>query len=129
MSIRDLAEADLAFTLEDVNGFGWAVTLTDPTGFTGSSNVTAQVNDISQIVDPETGVAISGRQAAAVLRLSSVFAAGFALPVGIADGTGKPWLITFDDINGAPYTFKVEASDPDRTLGTVSLMLGVYDAN
>lgn len=127
MNIRMLAEQDLAVTLEDANAFGWPVTLTDPDGFTGSSNLTAQASDIGQMIDPDTGVPVSGRQAAAVLRISSVFAAGFILPVGIADSAGKPWLITFDDINGTEYTFKIEASDPDRTLGTVSLMLGVWD--
>ena len=126
MNIRQLAELDLEFTLEDPSGFGWPVTLTDPNG-NESSNLTAQTNDISLIVDPETGVVISGRQASAVLRTSSIKRAGFGLPVGIADTLSNPWLITFEDINGDSYTFKIESSDPDRTLGTVTLMLGIWD--
>lgn len=129
MSLRQLAENDLATTLEDsVTGFGWPVTLTDPTGFTGSSNLTGQSHDISQIIDPETGTAVSGRSSAFVLRLSSITAAGFAEPVGVADGDSLPWLITFDSINGAPYTFKVEYADPDRILGTITLVLGGWSA-
>lgn len=125
MSLRDLAENDLAFTLEDdVNGFGWPVTLTDPDGFTGSANLTGQSHDISQIIDPDTGTAISGRQASFVLRSSSITAAGFSEPKGIADTDSLPWLVTFDDINGAPFTFKVEYADPDRVLGTTTLILG-----
>lgn len=125
MNLRQLAEQDLAVTLEDSDtGFGWPVTLTDPSGFTGSSNLTAQSNDISQIVDPDTGTAVSGKQSAAVLRLSSITAAGFAEPKGIADSSKKPWLVTFDDINGTSYKFKVEYADPDRTLGTITLILG-----
>ena len=128
MNLRQLAEQDLSFTLEDsVTGFGWPVTLTDPTGFTGSSNLTGQSHDISQIIDPETGTAISGRSTAFVLRLASITAAGFAEPKGIADSDKTPWLITFDDINGASYKFKVEYADPDRVLGTISLILGGWD--
>ena len=127
MSLRQLAEADLSFTLEDsVTGFGWTVTLTDPNG--GAANLTGQAHDISQIIDPDTGTAISGRETAFVLRLSSVTAAGLTLPVGVPDRGTKPWLVAFDDINGQPYTFKVEHSDPDRVLGTVSLLLGAWEA-
>jgi hypothetical protein len=128
MSLRQLAEQDLSFTLEDsVTGFGWPVTLTDPTGFTGSSNLTGQSHDISQIIDPDTGTAVSGSSTAFVLRLSSITAAGFSEPKGIADVDSRPWLVTFDSINGAPYTFKVEYADPDRVLGTISLILGGWN--
>jgi hypothetical protein len=129
MSLRQLAERDLSFTLEDsVTGFGWAVTLTDPQGFTGSTNLTGQSHDISQIIDPNTGTAISGRATAFVLRMSSVTAAGFAQPVGVADSDSLPWRVTFDNINGAPFTFKVEYADPDYTLGTITLILGGWSA-
>jgi hypothetical protein len=128
MSLRQLAEQDLSFTLEDsVTGFGWPVTLTDPTGFTGNEPLTGQSHDISQIIDPDTGTAISGRSSAFVLRTSSLAAAGFGEPVGIADSDVTPWLVTFDSINGASYTFKVEYADPDRVLGTITLVLGGWD--
>lgn len=128
MNIRQLAELDLAYTLEDtLTGFGWPVTMTDPDGFTGNgAQLYGQSNDISQIIDADTGTAVSGKQSAAVLRLSSVTAAGFSEPKGIADSKRRPWLVTFDDVNGAGYTFKVEYADPDRTLGTVTLVLGAW---
>lgn len=126
MNLRQLAEQDLAITLEDsVTGFGWPVKLTDPAGV--SANLTGQSHDISQIVDPETGTAVSGSSTAFVLRLSSITAAGLAEPVGIADSDSLPWLVRFDSINGAPYTFKVEYADPDRVLGTITLILGAWD--
>lgn len=128
MSLRQLAEQDLSFTLEDsVSGFGWPVTLTDPSGFTGTSGLTGQAHDISQIIDPDTGTAISGRSSAFVLRTSSITAAGFSEPVGVAASDVLPWLVTFDSINGASYTFKVEYADPDRVLGTITLVLGAWD--
>ncbi len=122
MSLRQLAESDLAFTLEDPNGFGWPVTLTDPLGV--SANLTGQAHDISQIIDPDTGTAISGRSTAFVLRSSSITAGGLTQPVGVADSDSAPWLVEFESINGAPYKFKVEYADPDYVLGTITLILG-----
>lgn len=126
MNIRQLAEIDLGVTLEDsVSGFGWAVTLTNPQGV--SVNLTGQAHDISQMIDPETGVAISGRSAAFVLRRSSVIASGVGEPCGVPDGSTLPWLVAFSDINGSPHVFKVEDAEPDRVLGTFTLMLGVWN--
>ena len=127
MGLRDIAEADLAVILEDnAVGPGWPITLTAPDGTTDA--LVGYSNDISQVIDPETGAIVSGRQASAALRISSILAAGFTgLPVAIADRTSKPWLVGFDDINGSPHTFKVVQSNPDRTLGLVTLILGLYE--
>lgn len=128
MNLRQQAEADLGVILEDNStGFGWPITLTDPSGSTGNGPLTGSSNDISQVVDPETGQVVSGRSASVALRVSSIFGAGFnALPVGIADSNSKPWLVTFDDINGNSHTFKVIQSNPDRGLGLVTCILEAY---
>ena len=119
-----MAEADLGNILEDVNGFGWAITVTAPDGtqkpLKGSSN------DIGLTIDPDTGTAVSGRQATVTLRIASVLAVLPGLPVGISDPTSKPWLIQFDDINGVAHTFKVVESMPDRTLGVITCILELY---
>ena len=62
MNLRLLAERDLGVILEDsATGLGWGIILTAPNGarhlFTGFSD------DIAQVIDPETGVIVSGRQA------------------------------------------------------------------
>jgi hypothetical protein len=126
VSLRLIAESDLAAILEDsVHGFGWAITLTDPAG--ASKALTGFSDDIAQLIDPDTGQAVSGRLASAALRISSIYAApAMALPRGIADSASKPWLVAFDDINGLPYTFKVAQSNPDRALGIVTLLLEAY---
>lgn len=126
MNLRQTAEADLGAILEDsTTGFGWSITVTDPNGtvvpLTGFSD------DISQMIDPDTGQAVSGRLASVALRISSLISAGLALPVGIADSAKKPWLVAFDDINGNPFTFKVSQSNPDRALGLVVCLLEVYE--
>jgi hypothetical protein len=126
VNIRQLAEADLAVTLEDeVGGFGWPVTITDPAGV--SASLSASSGDIAQVIDPDTGQPVSGRLATAVVRISSVYAAGFTeLPRAIANTALRPWVVQFDDINGRPHTFKVSQSNPDRTLGMLSLILEAY---
>jgi hypothetical protein len=126
LGLRAIAESDLSKILEDKDfGFGWDITLTDPnettvTGLIGFSN------DIAQMIDPDTGQAVSGRLASAVLRISSITAAGLELPVGISDETLKPWVVEFKDINGNDHVFKVVKSNPDRALGIVSLILESY---
>lgn len=125
MGLRATAEADLAFILEDADtGFGWSISVTNPAGAT--ADLTGFSNDIAQLIDPDTGQAVSGRLASAVLRVSSLTAAGLDLPVGIADSASKPWLVAFNDINGNAHTFKVAQSNPDRALGIVSLILEAY---
>jgi len=128
MNLRTRAEADLAHILEDgVNGFGWPITVTAPGG-TPQKTLTGFSDDISQIIDPDTGQAVSGRMASATLRISSLVAAGFTeLPVAVSDSSKKPWTISFNDINGNTYLFKVEQSNPDRALGIVALLLELYE--
>lgn len=125
MGLRQQAEADLAYILEDsVGGFGYPITLTDPAGLTDT--FTGFSDDIAQVIDPDTGTAVSGRLASVALRISSLYAAGFKLPKGIADTGSKPWVVTFDDINGLPYTFKISESNPDRAAGIVVCLLEAY---
>lgn len=125
MSLRQQAEADLGLIIEDeTSGFGWPITVTDPSGTVRP--LTGLSDDIAQIIDPDTGEAVSGRLASVALRISSLTTAGLALPVGIADSGIKPWIVEFDDINGNPYKFKVSQSNPDRALGLVTLLLELY---
>lgn len=125
MSLRQLAEADLGVILEDgATGFGWPITITDPAGDTGT--LTGFSDDIAQIIDPDTGQAVSGRLASVALRISSLALEGLTLPRGIADAGSKPWVIEFDDINGNAFKFKVSESNPDRALGLVTCLLELY---
>lgn len=128
MSLRTQAENDLAFIVEDVNGFGWTIQLTDPSGYTATGPLVGLSNDISQIIDPDTGQVVSGRSASVALRISTLVSKGYSLPRNIADNNSKPWLVRFDDINGNPYTFKIRSTDPDRALGLIVCTLEAYAA-
>lgn len=128
MSLRETAEADLAFILEgDEQGFRWPITVTDPAGNV-SDGLFGLSNDIAQLIDPDTGQAVSGRLASVSIRIGALTAQvpSMALPQGIADAASKPWVVSFDDINGNPYTFKVAQSNPDRALGLVTCVLETY---
>lgn len=126
MGLRETMESDLGVILEDdVYGPAWLITVTDPAGNTPPA-FKGYSNDISQLIDPDTGQAVSGRLASITLRISSLTTAGLGLPVGISNAVGKPWIVQFDDINGNPFKFKVSQSNPDRTLGIVTCLLELY---
>ena len=78
------------------------------------------------MIDPDTGEPVTGRSASISLRISSLTAASLGIPVGIADTTGLPWLVEFDDINGNAFKFKVAKSAPDRAMGIVTCWLETY---
>ena len=125
MGLRETAESDLGGILEDsVTGFGWAIAVTSPALVT--VNLTGFSDDISQVIDPETGGVVSGRLITASLRMSSLNAAFSELPVGINGKASKPWLFEFLDIAGVSAKFKVVQSNPDRALGIVSFILELY---
>ena len=129
MGLRADAEKDLAFILEDdIRGGAFPITVTDPAGFTSVDQLKGYTNDISQLIDSDTGQAVSGRLATVSLRISSLIAAGYTtLPENVPDASSKPWLIEFDDMNGKSYKFKVSESNPDRAIGIVTCMLGKYN--
>lgn len=124
MSLRDQAAADLQTFLEDTAGFGVPITVTDPAGT--SVELTGFSTDIGETIDPETGTVVTGRSASVALSLARLTTEGLGIPRGIADGSGKPWVVTFDDIEGNAHTFKVSSSAPDRAAGIVTCMLEAY---
>ena len=126
MSLRSTAEADLAVILEDDQfGFGWQINLTSPDSLV--ADLVGYSDDISQVIDPDTGVAVSGRLASAVFRISSLIDAGFVtLPIGVMDSSKAPWVVKFADINGNAGVFKVREGNPDRMLGIIACTLELY---
>lgn len=118
MDLHQLAENDLAFTLERD---GQSVTLIDPNGV--SAEVPAISNDISLLIDPDTGAPVSGRNVSVALRLSRIRNAGLEVPKGIEDGARVPWCVEYTTIEGVTVRTKVVASNPDRSVGVVTLRL------
>jgi hypothetical protein len=127
VGLRTIAEADLGAILEDsVTGFGFPITVTSPSGTVGA--LTGFTDDISQLIDPDTGQAVSGRLASIALRISTINSTfpGQGLPINIANAALKPWIVEFNDINGNPHRFKVSESNPDRAIGVLICTLELY---
>jgi hypothetical protein len=122
MGLRAIAAADLKAIVENTSEFGWPVTVTKPGG--PSVAMVGLSTDISQTIDPDTGQAVSGRNASVTLVMSSLLTAFSELPRGVADGV--PWVVQFDDIAGAAHSFKVLEALPDRAIGCVVCLLEFY---
>lgn len=125
MGLSEVAAADLRAILEDdVGGFGVAITVTSPDGV--SAVINGFTTRITEEIDPETGIAVTGTKAHALLHVDSLAAAGLGVPKGVADGSIKPWRIAFADATGATRVYKVQASMPDDKFGLVRCILEAY---
>lgn len=124
MSLREIAAADNRTILENEDDFGWPITVIDPEE--SSLEMVGFSNDIAQVIDPQTGQAVSGRLASVALSIATLEENGFEIPKGITDGSSRPWVVTFNDINGHEHTFKITEANPDRTLGCVTCTLETY---
>lgn len=124
MSLREQAAADLQGFLEDAAGFGWPITLTSPAG--ESYELTGLSTDIGQTIDPETGMAVTGRRASVAISTRRLESLGLALPRNIADGASRPWTVRFADIGGKSHLYKVSEAMPDRAVGVVTCLLEAY---
>jgi hypothetical protein len=123
VSLREKQAALLARTVESLTGYGWPVTVTNPAGV--SASLVGLVNDIGSAVDLDTGLTVGGRTASVALRLASLSSLG--TPIGVADGTLKPWIVEFETIDGVPREYKVTETRPDLTLGLVVCALELYE--
>jgi ABC-type dipeptide/oligopeptide/nickel transport system permease component len=123
MNLRLQAAADL---VSIVGGdFGWPITITTPDGLTAS--VVGFSTDISESIDPQTGMLLSERKASVALSFASLIAVGITgVPTGVASASKKPWVIRFNDILGTAHTFAVKASSPDIALGIVTCQLEIF---
>ena len=126
MGLREKARADLNKIVRNRStGFGWDMLLTNPAGvqeaFVGFNA------DIGQVIDPETGMYMSGRLGSIAVTIAELNEKGFDLPRAIADEMSKPWIVDLDDLEGESYTFKVSRSMPDRSAGLVVCILEAYE--
>jgi hypothetical protein len=106
--------------LHDDAGFAWPIRVLDPDG--QQAQLKGLTNDISMTIDPDTGMAVSGRKVSVALAIRDLREAGLEIPVAIADGARKPWAVEFNDIDGRPYRMKIAEVIPDRN-GIVVCML------
>lgn len=123
MNLRQQAASDLALILEDSDaGFGWPITVTNPDGTVGQ--LVGFSTDIGLTIDPQTGVAVIGRKASVAIPIARLTTLALGMPRGIP--TGRPWVVTFQDIGGTAHTFKIFEAMPDRAAGIVTCLLEAY---
>ena len=122
MNLRDQAERDLAITLEDAEyGYGIEAIVTNPAGDSATLNI--QSGDINLLLDTDTGVSVSNREAHAAVRIKSLTEAGLGIPRAKPKQNENPWISEFSDPNGNIRKFTVAESRPDRTLGLITVVL------
>lgn len=123
MSLRLQAALDAQAIVEDRTGFGWPIRLTDPSGH--SEEITGLSNDIALVIDPDTGMLVSGRDVTISVHTRTLRTFGFCgIPRAVSQGL--PWVVEFEDINGTPGRFKVARTSPDLGIGLVLMNLEVY---
>ena len=120
MNIRDIAENDLSFILEDsVNGFGIEFKLVSPDQT--EYNLTGSYTDIGFFIDPQTGVGVDGSYQEIVFRISSFVSQG---------GTVYPdrdlWHIENVKVNGIKVieSYGIASVQTDKTLGVIKIIAG-----
>jgi len=121
MNLRQRASLDLQSIVE---GDGWPVVISDP--FEVSAEVQAQISDIGETLDPETGQLIAGQSASALISLRALASVEMDTPVGVTDAAKKPWVLSFTDLCGTERHYKVTESRIDRTIGAVLCILQAY---
>ncbi len=115
MSLILRNEEFLERSLEDTEAFGWTFTLTNPLG--ESQIITGQARHINMLIDMETGMDVQQEQASVVARLSTI-------TIGEPK---KDWLVTVTDTAGNSYDCYVVLAIPDRTMGLITLKLGLLE--
>ncbi|MBR4159920.1 MAG: hypothetical protein IKT97_07720 [Spirochaetia bacterium] len=120
MNLNELAESDLALTVEDdVMGGATGLTLIHGDDFYLVNGI---MGDIGYLLDTE-GNAVSGRSVVFAYRMKS-----------LRDGNDemilpqKGWAASYEDLHRKTWKLFVSRVEPDRTLGVCRLVLCMGDA-
>lgn len=124
-SLLERAAADLTRILSDAaGGFAVPIRVVDPSS--NAATINGLATDIGIKIDPETGVAVSGRKASVAFPLAKLLEAGLDDPRGITDNMKRPWTVTLELPTGGEGTFKISGTVPDR-LGCIVCFLEEYE--
>jgi hypothetical protein len=116
MNLRAIAESDLKYILEDVNGAGSPYTLIDPDG--NEYPVVGTYQDVGYLLDEENSVPIQGRVITATYRMSTLASQTDKKP-------DRSWRVRIIGLDGIEHLFCLVRYEPDRTLGIARLHLEV----
>jgi hypothetical protein len=114
MNVRELAEADLRYTLENTNASGTPYTLIDLEG--KEYNVTGTVGDIGILFEPIAGEMIRNRSIVCTCRIRTLSTQTQSIPE-------RGWKAIVKDLHDKETYLFVSGNDPDRTLGIYRLSM------
>jgi len=128
MSLKEQAASDLVaiFGDEDADLFATEITCTDELGV--SASIMGQAKEIALVLDPDTDVMVTGKQASVVILQSAIMAAGLTVPKAVADDESRPWTVSWVAADASTRTFRVADTRPDDTRGLVTLLLETYES-
>lgn len=114
--LRELAESDLAVTLENPDETGSSFIIIDTKG--NEYPITGTFGDIGYLLDNETGLPIQGRTITAAYRIKTL-----AEKIPLTPSRG--WTVKTTGLDGNEYTLHVVNYEPDRTIGIGRIKLAV----
>lgn len=106
-------------------GFSTDIELINPDGLTLPFKAIVAV--IHNLIDPDTGVPVSGFLATASINILDLKDQSVEMPEGEMDENERPWLIRESDILGQQVTYKIVSTAPDKANGNIVCDLGAYD--
>lgn len=113
--LSDLAKADAAAIMQSLTDFGQAATVTNPDGV--SLDVVGLHTDISQTLDPDTGIPVNHRVQHFAIAYDVVEPV-LGVPQGRTSTARGPWLVRKDNVD-----YRVAKSSPDRTANIILMTL------
>lgn len=117
MGLRQIAEADLAVTLEDTQQGGAMPFVLKTPDESQVFPLNGLIGDIGFLLDTE-GVPVQGRTINAHFRLSSLRVLTNKMPA-------KGWKVACTDLAGDNWNLFVVRIEPDRTIGICRMVLGL----
>lgn len=116
MNVRELAESDLGWIMENTGEAGSPFVLIDPDGI--EYPVVGTVGDIGLSVSPETGERVRSRSIQCSCRMKTLKEFTARIP-------GRGWKARITDLEGNTVNAFVQGNDPDRTIGIYNLVIGL----
>ena len=114
MNVRELAETDLQYTLENKNASGTPYILISPDGT--EYTVTGTVGDIALLYEPVAGEITRNRSIICTCRILTLSEQTELVPE-------RGWKAIVKYLHGKAVNLFVRGNDPDRMLGTYRMVM------
>lgn len=125
MSLLDRVRKDVARITQNTNEFASAVKLTNPSG--QFATVAALTGEVWQGLDPNSGNVVNGAVASIAISIEALTKANLGgIPHNSKNPTERPWRVELELADGVRYTYAINESRRDMTLGLIWYVLKRY---